>query len=371
MNLVKRQENSMAGIAASREIQIAQGQMLMARNYPRNIEAATARIMDACKREKFAHAARYAFPRGKDSNGKPNIVTGLSSEASRLIKLQWTNMESGWFEVERIPAAGGMPSSSIIVCYAMDLETNSRQSVTVHVRHWRDTKGGGYALTDERDIYELNANMAARRERKCVLDLIPSYVREDMEEAVARTIAASEPAKLADRRKVAVAYFQKAFKVGLKAIEDFLGNKIDVATADQLDRLNLIANSLKDGEASAIDFFNLALDGADAEPQEPAAAAPTSASNRKATVRNFATSKKKTESQPPAKSQPEASPRPSREEIEAEMKDCFIALKWSEDQALEFLRSKAGGRDPADLNDGELWDMLTVTKAEAAKKAGK
>lgn len=33
------------------------------------------------------------------------------------------------------------------------------------LKHWRTTKNGGYKLTDDRDIYELEANMASRRIR--------------------------------------------------------------------------------------------------------------------------------------------------------------------------------------------------------------
>ncbi len=38
------------------------------------------------------------------------------------------------------------------------------------------TRSGGYKLTDDRDIYELEANMGSRRLRACILQIIPGDV---------------------------------------------------------------------------------------------------------------------------------------------------------------------------------------------------
>jgi hypothetical protein len=51
------------------------------------------------------------------------------------------------------------------------LETGYYDERQFQVRHWRDRKqGGGYQLTDERDIYELIANFGQRRKRAVLLD---------------------------------------------------------------------------------------------------------------------------------------------------------------------------------------------------------
>ena len=42
--------------------------------------------------------------------------------------------------------------------YAWDLESGYYDERQFQVRHWRDTKKGGYAIKEERDIYELVAN---------------------------------------------------------------------------------------------------------------------------------------------------------------------------------------------------------------------
>lgn len=82
------------------------------------------------------------------------------------------NIESGVKELTRRDGV------SECLAYAWDLQSNYRDVRTFNVRHWRDTKKGGYALTDERDIYESVANAGARRKRACILALIDGDVVE-------------------------------------------------------------------------------------------------------------------------------------------------------------------------------------------------
>lgn len=63
------------------------------------------------------------------------------------------------------------------------------------VRHWRDTKSGGYALKDSRDIYEKVANDGARRLRACILAVIPADVVETaVKEALKAKAKKEDPA---------------------------------------------------------------------------------------------------------------------------------------------------------------------------------
>ena len=64
------------------------------------------------------------------------------------------------------------------VAYARDLETGYYDERQFQVKHWRDTKKGGYALTEERDIYEVIANMGQRRKRAVLLTVIPGDVAD-------------------------------------------------------------------------------------------------------------------------------------------------------------------------------------------------
>ena len=82
----------------------------------------------------------------------------------------WGHIASGFTVVER---AHG---ESTIVAYAWNLETNTLERVGFKVSHKRHTKKGDDPLTDDRDLYELEANNAARRLRACILALIPGDV---------------------------------------------------------------------------------------------------------------------------------------------------------------------------------------------------
>jgi hypothetical protein len=61
---------------------------------------------------------------------------------------------------------------------SVDYETGSRKAIKFIVRHWRDTRSGGYRLREERDICELCAKQAQRRKRACILAQIPGDVTE-------------------------------------------------------------------------------------------------------------------------------------------------------------------------------------------------
>ena len=89
---------------------------------------------------------------------------------AEAIVRHWGNIISGFTVVER---ANG---ESTIVAYAWDLETNTLERVGFKVSHKRHTKKGDDPLTDDRDLYELEANNAVRRRRACILALIPGDV---------------------------------------------------------------------------------------------------------------------------------------------------------------------------------------------------
>src|SRR6185436_17575572 len=93
--------------------------------------------------------------------------------------------------------------------FAVDLETNSWDTKVFTVRHWRDTRDGGHALTDERDIYELVANQGARRKRACILALIPGDIAEAAEAECDKTLAGENQEPREDRVRAMLVDFDK------------------------------------------------------------------------------------------------------------------------------------------------------------------
>ena len=58
--------------------------------------------------------------------------------------------------------------------YAWDLETNAQSVQNFTNPHIREVGGKAKVLTSQRDIYEINANMGARRLRSRILAILPT-----------------------------------------------------------------------------------------------------------------------------------------------------------------------------------------------------
>jgi hypothetical protein len=139
------------------------------------------------------------------------------------------------------------------------------------VKHWRDTRDGGHALTDERDIYELLANMAARRVRACLEEVIDADVVSAAVDQCRLTLKSGEKTPLADRAVQMVSAFAE-YGVTQAMIELRLGNKLDAVSENQLASLRRVYKSLKDGVGKREDFFK-------PEPSKPEFYEPTGPSS--------------------------------------------------------------------------------------------
>jgi hypothetical protein len=226
-----------------REVAEVQGAMVIAKAHPRDAKAAVDRIMNSCARNTLAEAAMYSFSRGGTE------ITGPSIRLAEELARQWGNMLAGVTELVR------GASSSECLAYAWDLETNFRDEKRFTVRHWRDTRTGGYALTDERDIYETIANFGARRKRACILAIIPGDVVEVAIHQCEVTLA-TKGTVTPERISNMVAELAK-FNVTKEAIEKRLQRRVDTITAAQMVTMGKILNSLKDGMSHPGDWFEM------------------------------------------------------------------------------------------------------------------
>jgi hypothetical protein len=148
------------------------------------------------------------------------------------------------------------------------LETNTRQTKTFQVKHYRHTKKGGYGLTDPRDIYEMVANQGARRLRACILGVIPG----DVVEAAVNQCEATLKAK-ADISPDAVKKMVEVFApygVTQEMIEARIQRKLDSITPAQIISLRKVYNSLKDGMSKPGDWFDAPLEEKPAPTAAPA-----------------------------------------------------------------------------------------------------
>lgn len=238
----KSGESTQVGkVEESRAIAEVQAKMILAKKFPRDEQFARQKILAECEREALAEAATYSFPRGDAE------VKGPSIRLAEVIARHWGNFISGVMELDQTK------EKSTVKAFAWDLETNTSDEKTFEVSHYRNTKKGGYWLTDPRDIYETVANQGSRRKRASILALIPGDVIDEAvaacEETLEKSIAPGDINKLRDSM---LAAFQKlaewitADDLAAKVGKDFdkLGKK-DIVT------LNHLYNAIKDGFVKA------------------------------------------------------------------------------------------------------------------------
>lgn len=236
--------NGMLLAMSNRQAQEVQAAMTIAKRFPRDETVALARITQACRRKKLAEVSQYVFPRGGTQ------VTGPSIRLAEVLAQSWGNIESGVVELERRDGV------STAMAYCWDLETNTRDVKVFEVRHIRDTRSGPKRLTDERDIYEMVANVGARRKRACILAVIPGDVQESAIEECDKTIEGDNKEPLIDRvRRLVVAF--NDLGISQEMIEKRLQHKVDATVYQEFSALYKIYQSVKDGMASREQFFEV------------------------------------------------------------------------------------------------------------------
>jgi hypothetical protein len=252
--------------AVARATQEIQAALVIAKRFPRDEIRVKAKILAACNRKELAEVAEYEYSRGGTR------FTGPTIDLLRAIANRWGNLRFGWTEIDR------QEGQSSVRCFSWDMETNGQAERTFTVKHWRDTQGGGYAVTDSRDIYELLANAASRRVRATLEEVIDSDIVTAAIEQCRETLRTGEKTPLADRAVVMVSAFAE-FGVTQDDIERRLGNKLDGVSENQLASLRRVFKSLKDGVGKKEDYFKPEMGkpdfGKEATPKASKTAKPT------------------------------------------------------------------------------------------------
>ncbi len=231
------------GIEQSRAVAEAVASIQVAKQFPRSVAVSHANIMRECKRQSLAEKAEYIYPRGKKT------VRGATIRLMEVIARNWGNIESGFDEIKKSDGA------SEIRAFCWDVETNTKAVKKFNVKHWRDTKGGGYAVEGERDKYELVANMAMRRVRACIENIIPGDIVEDALNQCRKTLGAADHGESHEDRIRKMVLFFKEKGVNAEMLGTYLEHKIDDTTPEELIDLHAIANAIGGNPALKDSFF--------------------------------------------------------------------------------------------------------------------
>ncbi|MCD6674892.1 MAG: hypothetical protein LT106_18820 [Burkholderiaceae bacterium] len=234
--------------AQQREIAETQAKLIMAEKFPRDEVAAMDRILNAFTRPTLAEQAQYQYSKGGSD------VSGPSIRSAEAIAQLWGNMEFGFREKSRGRGDDGVTYSEV-EAFAWDLQNRTRRPLTFILRHWRDTKRGGYPIKDEREIYELMANMAQRRVRACIIAVIPGDVFEAaMKQADATLHAKADTSPDAMARMVEAF---AAFEVTKEHIEKRIQRRLEAIQPAQVVSLKKIYASLRDGMSAPHEWFEI------------------------------------------------------------------------------------------------------------------
>lgn len=236
-------ENNLLATDQARAVAEVKAALVIAASRPRNELQARDRLLQACQRIGLASSAIYKYNRGGSS------VTGPSIRLAETAARAWGNITYGFRELSR--------NAGVSECeaFAWDLETNTKAVRQFSVRHRRDTKKGGYDLTEERDIYELMANQAQRRVRAAILEIIPGDIIEDALEQCEKTMSASVSNVAEATKKLVQAFADMG--VTREAIEKRLGHRIEATQPAEILNFRKIYTSIQEGMSEAKDWFEI------------------------------------------------------------------------------------------------------------------
>ena len=229
-------------IEASRAIAEAQGKLVIAKRFPRDEVAAYNRVAQACQRKGIAEKAFYSYNRGG------SVVNGPTIRFAEELARCWGNIDYGIKELSQDNGKSEMQA------YAWDLETNAQSVQNFTNPHIREVNGKAKALTSQRDIYEINANMGARRLRSRILAILPNDLVDMAIAECRKTLAGNNDEPLIDRVKKMIVAFSK-IGVTQEQIEHRLKRKVDTMTADDFVDFTGIYNAIKNKESKISEWF--------------------------------------------------------------------------------------------------------------------
>lgn len=228
-------------IEQERAVAEAQGQLILAKKFPRDLNAAHAELMAACKSKAFAAAAFYSKPQGGSK------VTGPSIRMAEEVARVYGNVQYGHRELSRDD------KKSEVEVFFWDMEKNNYVKRQKTVMHVRDTKEGPKKFRDQTDIDQKINNVASKEVRGLILAGVAKWLIADAIEECKKTITGDNDEPLDVRvRKMTQAFAKYGVKV--PHLEKYLGHTLDEVLLDELVDLMGVFNSLRDG-TPASDIF--------------------------------------------------------------------------------------------------------------------
>lgn len=254
-NLVKSQDNvvGLTSQVGSNNVTVAtqsakalaevQGKVFMAKQFPRDINVVMAKVEASCERRSLAEVAEFQYPRGNQ------MISGASIKLLEAVAQCYGNIHYTW----KVLSRDTENKVSHCIAEAWDLENNISSTIEFDVSHYRDTKQGRKPLTDERDIYEMEANYAARRVRKCLENVVPRDIVDQAREWCDKTMTSNvDIQKELDK---VINFFKEKYGITLKQMESYFGMGRQGFNKNTYVSLKKLYTSFIDGVANPEEVF--------------------------------------------------------------------------------------------------------------------
>lgn len=332
---VRRPNSEATKIEQTRAVAEVQAAVTVAQARPRDTARAIGEMREVCKITHLAERAFFRFPRGGQ------VINGASIHLARELARCWGNIDYGVKELARDDVEG----ASEMLAFAWDLETNTRSETTFIVPHKRDKKGGAERLVDMRDIYENNANNAARRLRECIFSVLPIWFTEMAQDGCRETLENGGGVPLPVRISNAVDAFAKMGIVKAQ-LEAKVGRKSNDWTGEDVANLTVDFKSIRRGEISKEEIF----------PRDANLVIQDNADNfERASAGVAVTTKKKEEAPAAAKAEPQPGPETQTEDPETG-EETALSIRTLDDEELVY-------DDPSDFAPAYVEEMKKAHKS--------
>lgn len=228
-------------VEQARAVAEVQAAVVSARNFPRDLDRATAEMRKSCGLLAMAERALYRVP----SRGEGPSVH-LARELARI----WGNIQYGVHELRRDDRSG----MSEVQAFAWDTETNARSTRTFQVPHQRMVKGARKDLNDLGDVYLNNQNVGARAVRECIFTVLPIWFTDEAEKLCRHTLKHGEGEPIKDRVSKAINAFG-GVGVTKPQLEAKLGKDTDKWDEQDVASLLVTYQSIQRGEITVDEEF--------------------------------------------------------------------------------------------------------------------
>jgi hypothetical protein len=226
-------------VEIERAVAEAQGQMTLAKRFPRNMAACRSELLDVCKDLSFAKVAFFSKPVGGQKIVGPSIR--FAEECARIVG----NIEYGHRELSR------SDTKSEVEVYVWDKQSNTRSTRQLTVMHVRDTRDGPKKLRDQSEIDDLIANKASKQVRSRIIAICPKgLIAEALDMCNVTLNNEGKDIPMSQRIRVMTDAFAK-MGITVAHLEKYLKHPVSETLEDELVDLRGVIVAIKEGEAAS------------------------------------------------------------------------------------------------------------------------